>query len=101
FFRRLAGTTPWTPDVTAAVWQTGNTFSWTPTSANAGTWEIIIWVKDGDTPASMNTYGFAAYANAGPVNVTAPPLTLSVTPSPATATYGNAITWTATATGGT
>jgi hypothetical protein len=100
FFRRRAGTTPWTPDVTAPNWQAGNAFSWTPTSADVGTWEIIVWMRDGDTPATMNTYGFAAYANAGPVNVVRPALTLAVTSSPTYATSGNAITWTATATGG-
>ncbi|HEV2852012.1 MAG TPA: hypothetical protein VHC97_04335 [Thermoanaerobaculia bacterium] len=100
-FRRRAGTTPWTPDVTAPAWQTGNTFSWTPASADVGTWEIIVWVKDGNTPANANTYGYAAYANAGPVKVVTPPLTLTVTGSPAYATAGNTITWTATAGGGT
>jgi hypothetical protein len=99
FFRRRAGTTPWTPDVTAPAWQTGNVFTWTPTSSDAGTWEIVIWVKDGDTPATMNTYGYAAYANAGPVQVVAP-LAVTSTASPAIVTYGTTISWTATATGG-
>jgi len=98
-FRRRAGTTPWTPDVTAPAWQTSNVLSWTTTSADTGTWEIIIWVKDGDTPATMNTYGYAAYYNAGPVQVVAP-LGLTVTGSPASSIYGNPITWTATASGG-
>jgi hypothetical protein len=71
-FRRLAGTSSWIPDVTAPAWQSGNVLSWTPGSADVGTWEIIIWVKDSLTPASMKTYGFAAYYNAGPVQVTAP-----------------------------
>jgi hypothetical protein len=103
FFRRRAGASVWTPDVTAPAWQSSNIFTWTPTLADAGgaPWEIVIWVKDGITPATMNTYGYAAYANAGPVQVTTPPLTLSVTPSPAYSTAGNAITWTATAGGGT
>ncbi|MFP5288957.1 MAG: hypothetical protein ACLGI9_24685, partial [Thermoanaerobaculia bacterium] len=68
-FRRRAGATAWTPDVTAPAWQSSNVMSWTPTAADAGTWEIIIWVKDGNTPADMNTYGFADYYNAGPVQV--------------------------------
>jgi hypothetical protein len=101
FFRRRAGTTPWTPDVTAPAWQSSNVMSWTPSSADVGTWEIFIWVKDGDTAANANGYGYAAYVNAGNVQVVTPPLTLTVTGSPASATYGNAITWTATATGGT
>jgi len=99
FFRRLAGTAPWTPDVSAPNWQTGNVFTWTPTAADAGTWEIVLWVKDGDTPATMNTYGFAAYVNAGPVQVVGP-LTMTSTASPATATSGTIITWTASSTGG-
>jgi hypothetical protein len=68
-FRRLAGTPSWIPDVTAPAWQTSNVLSWTPTSADLGTWEIILWVRDGNTPPTMNTYGFAAYYNAGPVQV--------------------------------
>jgi hypothetical protein len=101
FFRRLAGTTPWTPDVTAAAWQSGNTFSWTPAGNDVGTWEIIIWVKDGNTPATQNTYGYAAYVNAGPVQVTAPPLTaVTTTGSPSTWHAGSTLTWTATPTGG-
>jgi hypothetical protein len=100
FFRRRAGTTPWTPDITAPVWQTSNVLSWTPTAADAGTWEIILWVKDGNTPANANTYGYAAYYNAGPVQVFVP-LTLTGTGSPGSSQYGNTITWTASASGGT
>jgi hypothetical protein len=40
------------------------------TLSSGGTWEIIFWVKDGATPATQNTWGFAAYYNAGPVQVT-------------------------------
>ncbi len=101
FFRRRSGTTPWTPDVTAPAWQTSNTFTWTPTSADVGNWDIYVWVKDGNTPANMNTYGYAAGYNPGGVQIVTPPLTLTVTASPQYATAGNAITWTATAGGGT
>jgi hypothetical protein len=100
FFRRRAGTTPWTPDVTAANWQTSNVFNWTPAAADAGTWEIVVWVKDGTTAATANTYGYAAYANAGPVQVYNP-LTLTTTNSPSSAVYGTTVSWTATASGGT
>jgi hypothetical protein len=100
FFRRRAGTSAWTPDVTAPAWQTSNVMSWMPTSADIATWEIIIWVKDGNTPANMNTYGFAAYYNAGPVQVVTPP-TLSGTSSPSSVPYGQTITWNTNANGGT
>ncbi len=99
FFRRRAGTTAWTPDVTAPAWQTSNTFNWDPTSADVGTWDTYVWVKDSNTPANMNTYGYAAGYNSGPVTITAP-LCLSSTASPAYATTGTAITWTATPCGG-
>ncbi len=69
FFRRLAGTSNWIPDVTAPAWQASNVLTWTPASTDTGTWEIIIWVKDGNTSPTQNTYGFAAYYNAGPVQV--------------------------------
>jgi hypothetical protein len=99
FFRRRAGTTPWTPDVAAPAWQTSNVMSWTPTSADTGTWEIIIWVKDGNTPATMNTYGYAAYYNAGPVQVVTP-LNLSGSSSPPPSYHGQTLSWTANASGG-
>jgi hypothetical protein len=99
FFRRRSGTVPWTPDVTSPAWQTSNILSWTPAAADVGTWETNIWVKDGNTPANANTYGYAAAYNPGPVQVTAP-LTLSGTGSPASATYGTTLTWTANASGG-
>ncbi|HEY9422544.1 MAG TPA: hypothetical protein VIW92_14100, partial [Thermoanaerobaculia bacterium] len=100
-FRRRPGASAWTPDVTAPAWQTSNVLSWTPTSADVGTWEIYVWVKDGDTPANMNTYGYAAGFNPGPVQIVTPPITLTGTSSPANVTYGNTVTWTATAGGGT
>jgi len=101
FFRRLAGATAWIPDVTAPAWQTSNVLSWTPTAADVGSWGIIIWVKDGNTPPTMNTYGFAAYYNAGALEVTTPaPLTVTGTGSPATSPNGTPLTWTATASGG-
>jgi hypothetical protein len=99
-FRQRAGTAFWIPAVTSPAWQASNVLTWTPSATDVGTWGIVIWVRDGNTPANMNTYGFAAYANAGPVNVVAP-LSLACSPSPASATYGNAITWTASASGGT
>lgn len=100
FFRRKSGATAWTPDVSQAAWG-GNTYNWTPSAADVGTWEIVVWVKDGNTPANLNTYGYSGYANAGPVKVVTPPLTLSVTVSPAQVVWGNPVTYTATATGGT
>ena len=101
FFRRLAGTSSWTPDVTAPNWQSSRTMSWTPTSADVGTWEIFIWVKDANTPPTMSTYGHAAWYNAGNVQVTTPaPLTVSGTGSPSTSPAGTTITWTATTSGG-
>ncbi|HEY4593226.1 MAG TPA: hypothetical protein VIJ61_12505, partial [Thermoanaerobaculia bacterium] len=100
FFRRRAGTTPWTPDVTAPNWQSSNTLSWTPAASDAGTWEIIIWVKDGSTPANQNTYGYAAYVNAMPVQVYNP-ISLTGTGSPSSAVYNTTVTWTANPSGGT
>jgi hypothetical protein len=99
WFRRKAGATTWTPDVSQAVWG-GNTYSWTPGAADVGDWEIVVWVKDGNTPANANTYGYAHYANAGPVKVVPPPLSLSVTVSPTQVVYGNPVTITAHASGG-
>jgi hypothetical protein len=72
FFRRRPGGT-WIPDVNAPTWQAGNTYSWTPALADAGTWETYVWVKDGDTPAGANTYGYAAGFNTLPIEVVGPP----------------------------
>jgi hypothetical protein len=71
-FRRRSGTTPWTPDVSAPAWQTSNVLSWTPASTDNGTWDIYLWVKDGNTAANANVYGYAAGTNPGPVQVTGP-----------------------------
>ncbi|HEX3127115.1 MAG TPA: hypothetical protein VH394_07275, partial [Thermoanaerobaculia bacterium] len=80
FFRRRPGGT-WIPDVNAPNWQAGNTFTWTPTSADTGTWETYIWVKDADTPPGMNTYTYAAGFNTMPITVVGPP----TVPGPTTA----------------
>jgi hypothetical protein len=99
FFRRRAGDSSWVPDVSSPNWQTSNVYTWTPGAADVGTWDTYVWVKDAYTSAGMNTYGYAAGYNTGGVQIVAPP-TLSVTPSPASATCGTAITWTATASNG-
>ncbi len=73
FFRRRPGGT-WIPSVSSPLWQPSNVYTWTPgAAAEAGTWETYVWVKDGDTPASMNTYGYAAGFNTGPIEVVGPP----------------------------
>jgi hypothetical protein len=72
FFRRLSGGA-WIPDVNAPNWQAGNVFNWTPTLSDVGTWETYVWVKDGDTPANANTYGYAAGFNTGPIEVVGRP----------------------------
>ncbi len=73
FFRRRPGSPTWIPDAAAANWQAGNTFTWQPAQADLGTWETYIWVKDGDTPATMNAYGFAAGSNTGPIDIVGAP----------------------------
>jgi hypothetical protein len=80
FFHRRPGGT-WIPDVNNPPWQAGNVYTWTPTSSDTGTWETYIWVKDGDTPAGMNGYGYAAGLNTGPITVLGPP----TVPGPTTA----------------
>ncbi|HWN41720.1 MAG TPA: hypothetical protein VNW71_05830 [Thermoanaerobaculia bacterium] len=72
FFRRRPGGA-WIPDVTIPNWQAGNVYSWTPGQANVGMWETYVWVKDGNTPANQNTYGYAAGCNSGPIEVVGPP----------------------------
>ncbi|HEX5715038.1 MAG TPA: hypothetical protein VF179_02695 [Thermoanaerobaculia bacterium] len=72
FFRRRPGGT-WVPDVTVPNWQAGNTYAWTPSSTDAGVWETYVWVKDGNTPANQNTYGYAAGCNPGPIEVVGKP----------------------------
>ncbi|MEA2562185.1 MAG: hypothetical protein QOH06_3689 [Acidobacteriota bacterium] len=101
FFRRRSGTgdSGWIPAVTSPAWQAGNTMTWTPTSSDVGSWDIYTWVRDGNTPANMNIYGYAAGCNSGSFQVTAP-LGLSGTGSPSSSDYGNTITWTAYASGG-
>jgi hypothetical protein len=71
-FRRRAGTLDWTPSVNSPAWQSSNVLSWTPTAADVGSWEIYIWVKDGNTAPNDHTYGYAAGCNPGGVQVTGP-----------------------------
>jgi len=100
FFRRTGGSSaPWIPDVTQPAWQSSPDFTWTPTTGDIGTWETYVWVRDGQTPSTMNGYGFAAGYNTGPVQVVAPP-TLSLSCSPMSVSCGISITCTATASGG-
>jgi hypothetical protein len=98
FFRRPAGAAGWTPSVSLPAWA-GSVFTWTPTAADVGAWDIYAWVRDGSTPSTMNTYGYAAGFNPGGVQIV-PPLTVTGTGSPASSPYGTAISWTATASGG-
>ena len=72
FFRRRAGNATWTPDVTNPSWQTSNVYNWTPGSTETGSWDIYVWVKDGNTAPNANGYGFDASANPGGVTVTSP-----------------------------
>src|SRR3954453_20211605 len=72
FFRRRPGGT-WIPDVNAPTWQSSNSYAWHPTLSDVGTWETYIWVKDGNTPANQNTYGYAAGFNTMPIDVVGPP----------------------------
>jgi hypothetical protein len=72
FFRRPSGNIPWTPVVTSPAWQASNVFSWTPAAADAGSWDTYVWVKDGNTPPTANTYGYAAGFNTGGVLVSGP-----------------------------
>src|SRR5262249_17294787 len=51
------------------TWQASNVYNWNPTLSDVGVWETYIWVKDANTPASMNTYGYAAGYNTMPVEV--------------------------------
>src|SRR3954447_9815981 len=74
FFRRRPGGT-WIPDVNAPTWQSSNSYAWHPTLSDVGTWETYIWVKDGNTPANQNTYGYAAGFNTMPIDVVGPPST--------------------------
>jgi hypothetical protein len=95
FFRRRAGQSTWTPPVNSPNWQTSNTHNWTPLSADVGSWESYVWVRD------ANNQPFVACSPGG-VEVKAPNvlLTLTSTMSPSSSPYGRTITWTATATGG-
>ncbi|HET9228101.1 MAG TPA: hypothetical protein VFR31_15605, partial [Thermoanaerobaculia bacterium] len=68
FFRRRPGGT-WIPSVNSPNWQASSTFQWNPTINDLGTWETYIWVKDGNTPPTQFTYGYAAGYNTMPVDV--------------------------------
>ena len=100
FFRRRPGGT-WMPDVNHPAWQSGDELTWTPDATDLGTWETYLWVKDGSTPPTTNTYGYVAGTNPGPVEILAPPpsdFQLDLTPSAATVTRGASAQFTVTLT---
>src|SRR5689334_7125654 len=72
FFRRRPGGT-WIPSINSPNWQSSGTFRWYPTINDVGTWETYIWAKDGNTPSTQNTYGYAAGYNTMPIDVIGPP----------------------------
>src|SRR6185436_13422815 len=59
-----------------------NSYTWTPALADEGTWETYVWAKDGDTPAGMNTYGYAAGLNTMPIEVVGKPTVPGATTTP-------------------
>ena len=69
---------------------TGKTYSYTPTAA--GTYKARVYVKDGSNPAISKV--------SGAVTVTAPLAVTSITADKTSANVGEAITWTASAGGG-
>jgi hypothetical protein len=73
------------------------TYTWTPSSADAGTYIFAVWIRSTGAPGL-----YEAYADFGLLTVTSiPPATItSVTSSTSRATVGTPITWTAAATGG-
>ena len=64
------GSGDWIPPVTSPSWQASNDLTWTPAANETGSWQIYAWVKDASTSPTQNTYGYAAGASAGVVNVT-------------------------------
>jgi hypothetical protein len=60
----------WLPTSLSGAWQTSNILSWTPTQADAASWQVFVMVKDSLTPADP---GYAATANPGQVEIVGPP----------------------------
>jgi len=73
-------------------YSTVNTYAWTP--AQAGQYNVAVWVRNAGSTAAYDAYKFTGYFNITPQSV-------SISASPALPQrIGTPITWSATATGG-
>jgi FtsP/CotA-like multicopper oxidase with cupredoxin domain len=77
------------------TWSTSNTFTWTPTTAQTGTWTIIVTVRNAGATASQGTLTSASFV----LTAYAAPTVTGLSANGA-AVVGSPNTWTATATGG-
>ncbi len=64
FYRYSAATGTWS---LAQNWSTNKLFTWTPAPAEAGNYQLQVWVRNAGTAS-----GFDAYANIGPFAITPP-----------------------------
>ncbi len=80
--------------VVTQAWGTSNTWSWTPTTAMVGNNTITVSVRNSDGTGVVSLSAPTYTVNYQPIAAT------SFTPSPASATAGASIVWTAAATGG-
>ena len=92
----------WRYDIDAQTWTrvqpygSGTSYTWTPTTANVGSYLVQVWARPSTSQATTPT----AVANSSTIkvtNVTLTGLTSSVTTS-GTYRVGTSVTWTATAT---
>ncbi len=81
---------------TVQTYSTSNTYTWTPSCAEAGTYTIQAWAR-----AAGSTASYDAWVNSTPMIVSNPITISGVTPSPGSpAAAGTPITWTASVSGG-
>ncbi len=94
FWRYNAGTGAWT---LAQDYSASNTYTWTPSAGDAGSYLVQVWVRSAGSAASYEAYG-----STPTFSIVRPTVTITsfgtTTAFPVSA--GTTITWTAQATGG-
>ncbi len=93
FWRYKAGS-GWT---VGQNYSTSNAYTWTPSAADTGQYEIQVWIRRQGSTADLNTWASTeTFAVNGPV----PHITAIAASAASPVAPGTAITWTATTTGG-
>jgi hypothetical protein len=94
FWRQNVATNVWTQ---VQNYSTSNTFTWTPSSSETGTYQLQVWIRRQGSAASLEAWGSSGTFQI--VNA-APAITSITTDAGQPVGVGRPVTWTVNATGG-